>query len=74
MKTSLTIFKNLFAIKTDQRMDFDSFDELEKLLYKLSDQPLASKKDAVPLAKRIMLLSGLVGVLLMSMIMNQKVN
>ena len=47
MKTSLTIFKNLFAIKTDQRMDFDSFDELEKLLYKLSDQPLASKKDAV---------------------------
>ena len=28
-------------------MDFDSFDELEKLLYKLSDQPLASKKDAV---------------------------
>ena len=29
MKTSLTIFKNLFAIKTDQRMDFDSFDELE---------------------------------------------
>ena len=47
MKTSLTIFKNLFAVKTDQRMDFDSFDELEKLLYKLSDQPLASKKDAV---------------------------
>ena len=47
MKTSLTIFKNLFAVKTDQRMDFDSFDELEKLLYKLSKQPLASKKDAV---------------------------
>lgn len=47
MKTSLTIFKNLFAIKTDQRMDFDSFDELENLLYKLSKQPLASKKDAV---------------------------
>ena len=47
MKTSLTIFKNLFAVKTDQRMDFDSFDELEKLLYKLSNQPLASKKDAV---------------------------
>ncbi len=47
MKTSLTIFKNLFAIKTDQRMDFDSFDELEILLYKLSKQPLASKKDAV---------------------------
>ena len=47
MKTSLTIFKNLFAVKTDQRMDFDSFDELEQLLYKLSNQPLASKKDAV---------------------------
>lgn len=47
MKTSLTIFKNLFAVKTDQRMDFDSFDELEKLLYKLSKQPLASKRDAV---------------------------
>lgn len=47
MKTSLTIFKNLFAVKTDQRMDFDSFDEFENLLYKLSDQPLASKKDAV---------------------------
>ena len=47
MKTSLTIFKNLFAVKTDQRMDFDSFDGLEQLLYKLSNQPLASKKDAV---------------------------
>ena len=47
MKTSLTIFKNLFAIKTDQRMDFNSFDDLENLLYKLSKQPLASKKDAV---------------------------
>jgi hypothetical protein len=47
MKTSLTIFKNLFAVKTDQRMDFDSFNEFEKLLYKLSNEPLASKKDAV---------------------------
>ena len=46
MQTSLTIFKNLYDNKTDKRMDFSSFDELEKLLYRLSEVELASKKDA----------------------------
>ena len=47
MKTSLTIFKNLFATKTDSRVDFESFKQFENLLYTLSKQPLATKKDAV---------------------------
>ena len=43
---SLTVFKNQFDNKTHRRMDFESFDALEKFLYKLSDRPLGGKKDA----------------------------
>jgi hypothetical protein len=46
MTTSLTIFKNLYDNKTDKRMDFSSFNELEKLLYKMAKIPRATKKDA----------------------------
>lgn len=43
---SLTLFKSQFDNKTDKRMNFSSFDELEKLLYGLSQQPKKGKKDA----------------------------
>lgn len=46
MKKSLTLFKSQFDNKTDKRMDFSSFDELEKLLYGLSKKPKKGKKDA----------------------------
>ena len=36
---SLTIFKAVYDNKTHRRMDFASFDEFEKLLYELSQQP-----------------------------------
>lgn len=44
---SLTIFKSIFDNKTDKRMDFPDFPAFEKFLYKLSDENLESKKDAV---------------------------
>lgn len=44
---SLTIFKSIFDNKTNKRMDFPDFPAFEKFLYKLSDENLASKKDAV---------------------------
>ena len=44
---SLTIFKNIFDNKTNKRMDFPDFPAFEKFLYKLSDENLASKNDAV---------------------------
>lgn len=43
---SLTLFKSQFDNKTDKRMDFSSFDGLEKLLYGLSRQSKKGKKDA----------------------------
>lgn len=43
---SLTIFKNVYDNKTHRRMDFSSWDQLEELFYKLSEQPFESKKDA----------------------------
>lgn len=46
MAISLTLFKSQFDNKTHKRMDFSSFDELEKLLYGLSKQPKKGKKDA----------------------------
>ena len=46
MAISLTLFKSQYDNKTDKRMDFSSFDELEKLLYGLSEQPKKGKKDA----------------------------
>ncbi len=44
---SLTVFKNIFDNKTEKRMDLDDFDAFEKFLYKLSEEPKVSKKDAV---------------------------
>ena len=46
MALSLTLFKSQYDNKTDKRMNFSSFDELEKLLYGLSEQPKKGKKDA----------------------------
>jgi len=43
---SLTLFKSQYDNKTEKRMDFSSFDELEKLLYGLAQQPKKGKKDA----------------------------
>jgi hypothetical protein len=43
---SLTLFKSVFDNKTHKRMDFDSWDKFEGLLYKLSELPYANKKDA----------------------------
>lgn len=46
MDCSLTLFKSQYDNKTEKRMNFSSFDELEKLLYGLSQQPKKGKKDA----------------------------
>lgn len=46
MVYSLTLFKSQFDNKTHRRMTFQSFEGLEDLLYKLSEQPKESKKDA----------------------------
>lgn len=46
MDYSLTLFKSIFDNKTHKRMDFDSFEKFEKLLYELSEIPRKSKKDA----------------------------
>ena len=43
---SLTIFDGIYDNKTHRRLDLKSFDELEALLYKLSDEELENKKDA----------------------------
>ena len=39
MKVSLTVFKNIFDNKTHRRMDLESFEDLENLLYNLSALP-----------------------------------
>jgi hypothetical protein len=46
MAVSLTLFKSQFDNKTDKRMNFSTFDEVEKLLYGLSQQQKKGKKDA----------------------------
>ena len=43
---SLTIFKNQYDNKTDKKLDFNTWDQFSKFLYKLSDIPLGGKKDA----------------------------
>lgn len=43
---SLTIFKNIFDNKTGKTMNFESFDDFETLLYKLSKEKYATKNDA----------------------------
>lgn len=39
MSYSLTIFRSIFDNKTSKRMDFDSWEKMESLLYGLSGQP-----------------------------------
>ena len=46
MGYSLTLFNNIFDNKTDKRMDLDSWEEFENLLYGLSAIERESKKDA----------------------------
>lgn len=43
---SLTIFKSRFDNKTDKRVDLENWDQLVKLLHKLSRRPLKGKTDA----------------------------
>ena len=44
---SLTIFDSIYDNKTDKRMDYNSFDEFEQILYKLSESTkYPTKKDA----------------------------
>jgi len=45
-EVALTLFKNLYDVKTDKRMSFDSFSLLEGFLYKLSKIKYDKKKDA----------------------------
>ncbi len=44
---SLTIFNSIFDNKTNKKLEFESFDKFEDMLYKLSKEPKKSKKDAV---------------------------
>ncbi len=46
MTYSLTIFKNLFDNKTHKRMDFDDWDGMESLLYRLSTEDRVSKSSS----------------------------
>ena len=46
MKYSLTIFKSAVDNKTHRRMDFDTWDSFRQLLFSLSDEERAGKKDA----------------------------
>ena len=44
---SLTIFDSIYDNKTEKRMDYNSFDEFEKVLYSLSkSKKYPTKKDA----------------------------
>lgn len=43
---ALTLYKSIFDNKTHKRMDFDTFDDFEVLLYDLAKKPLANKKAA----------------------------
>lgn len=51
---SLTIFDNIYDNKTHKRMDYNSFDEFEAILYKLSEsEKYPTKKDAPLLSPAI---------------------
>ncbi len=51
---SLTIFDNIYDNKTDKRMDYNSFEEFEAILYKLSESTkYPTKKDAPLLSPAI---------------------
>ena len=43
---SLTLFDSIFDNKTDKRVDLHDFNAFERVLYKLSEEPRKSKKDA----------------------------
>ena len=43
---SLTIFKSVYDNKTNKRIDLDTWDQFEALLYKLSKRKLKDKKEA----------------------------
>ena len=46
---SLTIFDNIYDNKTDKRMDYNSFDEFESVLYRLSESKKYPTKKSAPL-------------------------
>jgi len=46
---SLTIFDNIYDNKTDKRMDYNSFDEFEQILYRLSESDKYKTKKQAPL-------------------------
>ena len=46
MNYSLTLFKGVFDNKTDKRMDFTSYAQLERLLFDLAQQKRKDKKSA----------------------------
>lgn len=43
---SLTLFDSIFDNKTDKKLDLSSFDEFERLLYKMSELPREGKQDS----------------------------
>ena len=43
---SATLFSSVFDNKTDKRVDVSNFESFERILYKLSERELTSKKDA----------------------------
>jgi hypothetical protein len=53
MKISLTIFQNIFDNKTHRQLELSDFSAFESFLYKLSQEPKASKKDAVLISPAI---------------------
>ena len=46
---SLTIFDSIYDNKTEKRMDYNSFDEFEQVLYRLAEQKKYLKKKDAPL-------------------------
>ncbi len=49
MKVSLTLFKSIYDNKTGKRIDYDSFDDFESILYKLSQSNKFPTKKLAPL-------------------------
>lgn len=43
---SVTIFKNQYDNKTHRRLDFETWIQFERFIYKLSERPMEGKKDA----------------------------
>ena len=49
MAVSLTIFDSIYDNKTNKRLDYNSFDEFESILYRLADQEKYKTKKEAPL-------------------------